>query len=68
MLCIEKLASADDFCPFVLGDLASFDAIYRHLIKFFEKVTLSCVVTSSVPPSAWNNSPPTGRIFIKFGT
>jgi predicted LPLAT superfamily acyltransferase len=36
MLRIERLASADYFCPFVLGDLASFRNIYRHLIKFFE--------------------------------
>jgi len=30
------------------------------------KVAISFVIYVSVRPSAWNNSAPTGRVFIKF--
>ena len=39
--------------------------VFGRVRKFAEK-TLSFVM--SVCPSAWNNSAPTGRIFVKFNS
>jgi hypothetical protein len=41
--------------------LGEFSKLRKALISFVMSVRLS------VCPSAWNNSVPTGRIFIKFG-
>ena len=42
-----------------------FSPIFRHVPKISKKLLLasSCV---SVRPSAWNNSAPTGRAFMKI--
>jgi len=45
---------------------ASFSKIFRCVRKIAKIYHLLRHVSQSVRPSAWNNSAPTGRIFMKF--
>jgi hypothetical protein len=46
---------------------AAFEKVRKATISFITSVYLSVCLSMSVRPSASNNSPPTGQVFIKFG-
>jgi len=47
----------------------NFHLAFLGVFESLRKVTASCVMSAcpSVRPPAWNNTAPSGRIFVKFG-
>jgi hypothetical protein len=48
------------------GHFADVCVLFLGVLTKLRKATISFVILS-ICPSTWNNSAPTGRIFIKFG-
>jgi hypothetical protein len=59
---LDKYSHASSLAP---GLLSAICANFRHVYKYANSDNLLCHVCLSVCPSAWNNSAPTGGIFMK---